>query len=291
MRSSRSEAPPSCGGSFGGYNVYRKRHTGLFGSEPPIRLNSEPLLQPVMRVEYLPIAGPNADTHGGLLLEKIFDGPMGWAEIGTQEYNNFGDACPMTYAITSIDGSGQESLPSNGVLSYTDAADATGTASLNSCYESGPPILNTEMAVGITIPSSSAVILPGSVTSPAWTWRYGPDPNTDVGPVEGNWALVKWSLPTVDPNHGPANDFRLLRKKSGESSFSEMVLSSGERAHYNGPGSYGGPFVSATTSSPIGFDLAGNPWNSSGPVSYQMSISLDVGGPSQYGKQYFHVWP
>ncbi len=223
----------SCGSTFAGYNVYRSRHDDFSGTTPPIRLNREPLEQPMIRVEYLPIAGPEAYETGWYQIPtKVFAGPMGYAEIDDDNHGYDGDACPMEYAVASIDGSGQESISSNSVHSFTDAIHNTDKEYLNAwCeYSSGIGPLNTEYASGpFTLPTPSSTILPGPVISPTWTWRYGPDTGaSDVGPEAGNWALEKWSLPVVDPNHVPANDFRLLRKRPGESQYSELVLNSGE---------------------------------------------------------------
>ncbi len=217
----------SCSATSRGYNVYRSRYApGGYYPPPPIRLTREPIAAPLFRVDYLPLAGPSAIHPEIGYLTRVFPGPMG---NSTPNNDNSGDVCPIQYAVTSIAGNGQESTLSNHVMVHTDAHDQTSRETEDyNCGNIGGP-LNTEgMDDPFSLPPPTSVVLPGPVIDPNWTWRYGPDPNSDVGPDASNWALLKWSLPVVDPNHGPANDFRLLRKRPGESQYSELVLSSGE---------------------------------------------------------------
>jgi RHS repeat-associated protein len=236
MTLSWSAGGSTCASTFKGYNVYRSRHgigTSAY-SATPIRLTRQPIGMPVMRVDYLPLAGPASWDHDGLYLTKAFDGPMGIAGLYGGEENGFGDRCAKKYRVTAVDGSGQQSAMSNQVLAHTEDPGATDNEYRNQpCLNgasSGP--INTENScelATLSLPDPNDVLQPGPVVTPSWTWRFGRDldPNgrgSDVGPGAGNWALVKWTLPTVDTTHGAANDFRLLRKRAGETSYSEVML-------------------------------------------------------------------
>jgi RHS repeat-associated protein len=235
----------TCASTFRGYNVYRSRQgIGISGyATPPIRLNREPLGGTVMRVDYLPLAGTEAEDVQGVKLRKAFDGPMGFAGGNAGNDNGYGDTCAEQYWVTAVNGSGQQSVMSNRVLAHTDDPGATDYEHRDPpCTNSGSPgPINTEDTSeldDLSLWDPNSVLQPGPVVNPSWTWRFGRDldPNvsdtlnpaghgSDVGPDAGNWALVKWSLPVVDTTtHGYANDFRLLRKRAGETLYTEVAL-------------------------------------------------------------------
>jgi hypothetical protein len=66
-----------------------------------------------------------------------------------------------------------------------------------------------------------------------------------------------------------------------------LSYSFGVVENYGGVGSYKGGFTSVTTSSPLGFTIAGNPRNPQSAVFYGATVSSSVGGPSQFMTYYW----
>ncbi|MFQ5879923.1 MAG: hypothetical protein ACE5IZ_07125, partial [Dehalococcoidia bacterium] len=203
----------TCGDTLVGYHAYRSR----LGGGAPIRITREPVGVPVLRVEYLPLHGPNAG--GKSASNIIFSGPFGLYG------DSPGDPSARQYAVTAVDANGNESVLSNVVWAHTDAAQPTGAClRFKSCPPAGPPV-NYEYDTGslippLRLPDSDTLVPPGPPTALSWAWRYGRDPNADVGPEAGNWALVTWSPPAT----GAANDFRLLRRTATDADFQEVEL-------------------------------------------------------------------
>jgi len=50
---------------------------------------------------------------------------------------------------------------------------------------------------------------------------------------------------------------------------------------YSDFGSYRGFFTSVSSSAPLGLSVAGNPFQPTGTVAYQVVVSTDLAGPSQ----------
>jgi RHS repeat-associated protein len=175
---------------------------------------NEPLQIPNMRVEFLPLAGPGScDFHG--CCSEVFEGPVGFHKGSFCE----GDPCPFVYAVTSVDSLGNESALSNKISVHTDATDRTDWDQPSGCYQEAK---NSEISnIPLTIPDPNSPALPAAVTGPTWSWKYGRDPNSDVGPEAGNWALVKW--PPL-PSNNTANDYRLQRRRAADPNWVELDL-------------------------------------------------------------------
>ncbi|HKY33531.1 MAG TPA: hypothetical protein VJV23_13445 [Candidatus Polarisedimenticolia bacterium] len=126
--------------------------------------------------------------------------------------------------MRAVDVNNNERPFSNAVAAYTDNISTTVTSA--TCNPNYGGRLNHE-TTPFALPTPSSVVAPGHPTEVSWTWQNGRDPNNDatqtppkffdVGPVMGNWATVKWVLPSVDATHGPANEFRLLRRSGPRS--------------------------------------------------------------------------
>jgi RHS repeat-associated protein len=201
-----SAGMPSCNGALAGYNVYRSR----MGGGAPIKITKQPVSVPALRVDYLPLIGPEVHGSSDKRIFGISSGPFGWYGGGVQDSDPDG----LTYAVTTVDLYGNESAVSNGVHVHTSAQGQTLVCSGNCTQED-----NYEWGA-ITIPGPSEVPDPNGASAFSWNWNYGRDPNSDVGPSAGNWVLAKWNTPSA----GIVNDYRLLRKKAGESVFTEVPL-------------------------------------------------------------------
>ena len=212
----------TCGGALRGYNIYRSRH----GGGVPIRLTKAPTPVPVFRVDYLPLAGPNAASGKGYL-ERVFPGPMGtYSGISSDPASEFGDLCGKQYRVSAVDAEGTESALSNPVYSHADDPNGTQTVSRD-CYGVS---INTELPLtypqqpAFAIPAVESVVQPQDFTGLTWSWHYGRAATpADVGPFAGNWALVTWNGAP-----GDVNEYRLLRKRTGESNFTEVTNSASE---------------------------------------------------------------
>jgi RHS repeat-associated protein len=192
-----------CLGALAGYHVYRSRN----GGGVPIRITKEtqPISIPVFRVDYLPLRGPQSS---GKVPPEAFDGVSGYYDAAC-----CGDEPGRVYVVSAVDIYGSKSALSNGVKAHTDKQEITSLT----C---NPFALPYNCESGLIVPDPNGVIDPNEPTGFTWTWNYGRVLPADVGPVSGNWVLAQWNAPST----GSVNDYRLLRKRTGESSFSEVTL-------------------------------------------------------------------
>ncbi|MGH9869722.1 MAG: RHS repeat-associated core domain-containing protein [Candidatus Polarisedimenticolia bacterium] len=220
----------TCNGSTKGYHVYRTRQGGAY---PPIRMTREPVEVPIFRVEYLPIKGASPSSKSAY--RALNNGLYGYYKSAGEVH---GDPDEPLYSVRTVDSSNMEGAFSQVVGAHTDAQVRTwAKCEIVGCNYCDVPPCNYEksdpgmMGSDYAIPTTANVKIPGAVTGLYWAWHFGRDPvavtpqyhpEMDVGPVRGNWAHVKWTLPTVDATHGPANDFRLLRRRIGESAYTEV---------------------------------------------------------------------